>query len=46
LEGVGPGPAFELSGVPVVLRRSADCLFTLRDLNQAMRRVWKKVLLG
>jgi hypothetical protein len=26
IRGDGPGPAFELSGVPSILRFSADCL--------------------
>ena len=35
----GPGPAFGLSGVLLILRSSADCLIRA-DLGQ---RVWKKV---
>jgi len=42
LVGLRLDPAFELSGVPIVLRRSADC-FIHADRSQ---RVWKKVFLG
>jgi hypothetical protein len=41
---LGLDPAFELSGVPSILRSWADCLVTLAETGVSGRRFWVEVV--